>query len=776
MQQVVLQQGRSKAGTGDPSGQLPAGSPVTGEARPDRVLASIWHAFWDWARAARLERKLAVLLLVGAVASGVATYMAMTGAFTATPQPRTILLLLLLNLILLLLLVTVVARRLVLLWLERRRGMVGARLHVRLVMWFALAAMVPTIIVATFSALFLNLGMDAWFSDRVRSAVKDSLIVAQSYLAEHQERLATDALSIVDSLHRGGPLFFANRDQIEALLANQAALRDLSDAAVVNGARQVVARTGLSLLLEFDTDLPEWAMVRARAGEVVILSSGTEDRVRALVRLDRYPESYLLIGRMVDTRVLAHVDKATGAAQIYEQLEGRRSGLQITFALIFIVVALLVLFAAVWAALIVATNLARPIAGLAVAAERVGAGDLTARVIEGRSQDEIGALTSSFNRMAERLQTQQDALIAANEQVENRRRFSELVLSGVSAGVVGLDAEGRITLPNRSASDLLGLDLGLHLGEPLAGLVPEMGNLIGTAQRRAPRVAEGQINHVRDGSQQTLLVRVAAGSGAPGEVGYVLTFDDVTDLLSAQRTAAWADVARRIAHEIKNPLTPIQLAAERLKRKYLKEITSDPETFAVCTDTIVRHVGDIGRMVDEFSSFARMPAPIMRPENLEELCRSALFLQQSAHPGIGYTSAFPDQPVVMDCDAQQVSRALTNLLQNAADALETLEPTGGNRIDVKLWQQSDRIVIAIEDDGPGLPVKERGRLTEPYVTTRVKGTGLGLAIVKKIMEDHGGDLILDDRAGGGASVKLVFMRRTPEEMLPDMRAGAAHGA
>jgi two-component system nitrogen regulation sensor histidine kinase NtrY len=720
-----------------------------------------------------LERKLAAVLFFTALVSGAATYLAMTGSLTAQPDPSTVLTLLLVNLVVLLLLVTVVARRLVALWQERRSGLAGARLHVRLVAWFGLVAMVPTVTVATFSALFLNQGMDAWFSDRVRTVVKDSLIVAESYLQEQRQRLVTDVSGVADALARTGPILLSNRERIERVLTAQVSQRALSEAALLDGQGQVVAQSGFSLLLEFDSNVPEWAFERARAGDAVILSSDTEDRVRALIRFDAYSDTFLLVSRLIDSRVLNHVDKTAGAARLYEQLEGQRSGLQITFALIFIVLALLILVAAVWAALIVATKLAKPIARLVVAAEKVGTGDLTARVRERKSQDEIGVLGAAFNRMTAQLQSQQNELIDANRQLETRRRFTELVLSGVSAGVIGLDGEGRVNLPNRSASALLGVDLETQRGQKLAAVLPEMGELLDEARRRAPKPAEAQITLERDGNARVLLVRVAAGPEGTDDPVYVVTFDDVTALLSAQRKAAWADVARRIAHEIKNPLTPIQLSAERLKRKYLKEIKSDPETFAVCTDTIVRQVGDIGRMVDEFSSFARMPAPVMRWENLVEICRQSVFLQQSAQPGVAYSFTTAAPAMMLLCDAQQVAQALTNLLQNAADSLEERGGDAPKSIDLRVSVAEGRTIVAVEDNGLGLPKTERTRLTEPYVTMRAKGTGLGLAIVKKIMEDHGGDLMLADREGGGASVKLVFPSAATHAAGPDLER--AHG-
>jgi two-component system nitrogen regulation sensor histidine kinase NtrY len=388
--------------------------------------------------------------------------------------------------------------------------------------------------------------------------------------------------------------------------------------------------------------------------------------------------------------------------------------------------------------------------------------------------------------MAIQLQTQQQALIAANRQLDDRRRFTELVLSGVSAGVIGLNELGEIDLPNRSASELLGVNLLEHRGRSLHEIAPDMAEIVDLARGRQSGAAEGQINLLVDTVARTLHVRVISEPGEDGNMRLVVTFDDVSELLSAQRKAAWADIARRIAHEIKNPLTPIQLSAERLKRKYLKQITQDPETFIVCTDTIVRQVGDIGRMVDEFSAFARMPAPVLRPENITELTRQALFLQQSGNAAIRYTSDLPEQPVMLNCDSAQFNRALTNLLQNAADSIDgrleehrqaqaadPAEPLLAGEIHLWIQVGESGIAVGIDDNGRGLPKQGRERLTEPYVTTRSKGTGLGLAIVKKIMEDHGGKLILADRDGGGASVQLLFpveammAARPPQLVLAD---------
>ncbi len=727
----------------------------------------------DWARRVGLERKLALALLVMAVASGLTTYGALTGSVGALRSRATIWLLLI-DLIVLLLLGTLLARRLVALWAERRSGLAGARLHARMVLLFSLAAVTPTIIVAVFTTLFLNYGIDTWFSARVSTAVNDSLLVAQAYLQEHQQRLGDEALAMASDLQRQGPSLNFNRTQLAQLLSLHAELRQLDEAAVIDGRREIIANANLSILMTFNLDLPDWAFNQARAGQVVILPSQTGDRVRALVQLDPVADTFLYVGRLIDPKVLGHVDKASSAAQIYQDLENRRSTMQITFAFVFAVVALLVLCAAIWLALVFSAQLARPLGLLANAAERVRSGDLSVRVEERAVDGEVGGLSRAFNRMTSQLESQRGELVEANAQLDARRRFTELVLAGVSAGVIGLDQAGRIELPNRSARELLGVDLDRCLGQMLADVVPEMATLIEAAMTTPRRSVEGQVEIERAGNRRTLLVRVGAERGEAESERLVLTFDDVTELLRAQRKAAWADVARRIAHEIKNPLTPIQLAAERLNRKYLKQITDDPATFQVCTDTIVRQVGDIGRMVDEFSSFARMPAPVMQEEDVAELCRQALFLQQSAHPQIRYRVDLPAEPELLSCDATQVSRALTNLLQNAADAIESRlseVPAGpAGEIWLSAARAEKRLTIAIDDNGRGLPKGERHRLTEPYVTTRTKGTGLGLAIVKKIMEDHGGNLILDDRAGGGATVRLIFAVESAASASPGIAA------
>jgi two-component system nitrogen regulation sensor histidine kinase NtrY len=710
-------------------------------------------------RRVRLERKLAVALLIAAVTSGVTTFAAMTGKLPGKVEPWVILSLINLDMVLLLGLAGLIIRRLVILYMARRRGAAGARLHVRLVGLFSLVAITPTIIVALFSVILFDFGLQGWFSKHVSTAVKESFAVAQAYLEEHRQTISADVLAMAQDLNRGGPVLLSNAPRFNQYVAAQASIRSLTEAVVFDGSGRILARAGFSLLLDFDPRIPDWALGRARGGEVVILTADTEDRVRALVRLDGFTDTFLYVGRLVDPRVLGHMDKTRAAAQVYEDLEGKRADLQISFALIFAVVALLLLLAAIWAGLDFANYLTGPIGRLIAAADRVGAGDLSARVELGESRDEIGSLSRSFNRMTGKLESQQGQLLDANLQIDSRRRFIEAVLAGVSSGVIGLDQDGHVTHSNRRACDLLSATADTLRERGLSNVLPEMSELVARARRKPRGIYERQITL----GERTLFVRVAPELDDRNIIGFVVTFDDITELLAAQRKAAWADVARRIAHEIKNPLTPIQLAAERLKRKYLSQIDNDPDTFEVCTDTIVRHVGDIGRMVDEFKSFARMPEPTMDREDLAHLVEQAVFLQQGAHPDITFAVELPERPVVVSCDSQQIGRALTNLVQNAIEAIEGRgsEPGQAPPPGLVTLRLTDGLApsIVVEDNGRGLPKTERQRLTEPYVTTRDRGTGLGLAIVKKIMEDHGGDLQLEDSSGGGAKATLLFLAR-----------------
>ena len=712
-------------------------------------------------RSPQLGRALAVGLALLAIVSGFLTYAVMAGRMpyirSSTPN---VLFLLLLDLVVLLLLGAVIAHRIVLLWVNQRRQSAGSRLHVRLVVLFSVVAVVPAIVVATFSVLFFHFGLQGWFSDRVKVALSESIAVAEAYLLEHRQTVAGDAMAMANDLNREGAILLANPLRMQRFVDAQARIRGLTEAVVFGGDGRLMARSGFTFGLEFEP-VPEWALEDARRGSVSILTSDDDDRIRALVRLDQFEDTFLYVGRFVERRVLNHLERVRSAVSAYETLEGRRSQIELNFAMLYATVALLFLLAAVWVGFNFASGLARPIGRLVEAAERVRAGDLSVRIPDAEHSDDLASLSGAFNRMTDQLEAQRRELIDANRQLDERRRFSEAVLAGVASGVIGLDGEGNIKLVNRTASELIGADLEPTIGSALQSVLPEMHATLDEARRRPSRLVEAQVQIARQNRSRTLLVRVTAETVAGAVSGFVLTFTDITDLLAAQRNAAWSDIARRIAHEIKNPLTPIQLSAERLRRRYLPQITSDPQTFEMCTDTIVRQVDDLRRMVDEFSSFARLPTPTIAQADLAELCRQTVFLQRNAHPEIAYVSNLPDQPVRVSCDRRQIGQVLTNLLQNAADAIEAAATnhTDGDfagLITVTLSLEEGRTAVVIEDNGIGLPTGLHNRLTEPYVTTRAKGTGLGLAIVKKIIEDHKGQLFLEDRQEGGARAVIVF--------------------
>lgn len=708
----------------------------------------------------RLGRIFGVGLPVLAVASGAATYFALTNAGPLGANQRYLNLLLYADLVLLLALAFVVVRRIVKLGYARRKGFAGSRLHVRLSVLFGLMAITPTVLVLLFSILFFVNGMQSWFGDRMFNLVETAKAVADGYLAEHQENIRVDALRMARDLNQDGALLESNPRLLHQALNLQAQLRGLSEAIVFDGTGRVMARSGFTLALE-NEPIEKGHLDAARGSEVPIFQNETGDRVRALVRLDNFLDAYLFVGRIVDPTVLSYTQQTGEAVDEFQILKDSSQEIIIFVTLMFLLVALLMMTAAVWLGLNVATDLSRPIGELIGAVEKVREGDLSARVRELPPDDEIGILSRAFNRMTDQLSDQRQELVQTNLQLDERRQFTETVLSGVSAGVIGLDRKGIINLPNLSAARLLGVKMADMVGKPLSEIAPEIDSLLREARKRRSKPIEAQIKLTRDGEVRTLLVAVAVEELQRKIVGFVVTFDDVSALLEAQWKGAWADVARRIAHEIRNPLTPIQLSAERLKRKYLKEIKSDKETFEVCTDTIVRQVDDIGRMIEEFSNFARMPAPVLRLENLNELCRQVIFLQRNAHPDIDFIAVMPEEPLYATCDGRQMSQVVTNLVQNAAESMDRREgKDDGPRVILRLHEEDRLAVIEVEDNGPGLPAEGRDKLVEPYVTTRQKGTGLGLAIVRKIMEDHGGCLILGDSKDGGALIRAEFARDT----------------
>ncbi len=632
----------------------------------------------------------------------------------------------------------------------RRAKSAGSRLHLRLIGVFALLALIPTVTVAVFAALTINMGLEGWFSDRVSRVVGSSLAAAQAYEEEQREDLQQDAQALGRFLDNSRRLtvFMSDAELRQVLSQAQPQIqRGLKEAYVVDGTGEIRSRGEGSYLFNFEQPTEE-DIQQARDTGLKIIQDWDNNEFRALVRLNGFVDRFLYVSRDVDGQILNLLDETKETIRLYQQLESERGRVVFEFGVLYLGFAVILILAAIWLGLWFAERLSRPVGRLTMAAQQVGAGDLDIRVIEDESDDEIGMLGRYFNQMTRQLKGQRDTLLDNNRQIERRRRLFDSVLSSVTSGVVGLDPEGRVTFVNRSAERLLAWSGEEQLVALSVG-VPEFGELFDALIQSGQEVVQGEVKVSRGGRLENLLVRMSTRRKDDGSLeGYVVAFDDVTDLVSAQRMAAWGDVARRIAHEIKNPLTPIQLSAERIKRKFSPLVGDDSERLEAMTDVIVRQTGDLRRIVDEFSKFARMPEPERRAEDLTALVRDAVLLQHTGQPDVKIDADLPSQPLMAEIDSTMLSQALTNLIKNAGEAIETrIEKMGSEGIEpeirVALSQDDRGIEISVADNGIGLP-EDRAKLFEPYVTTRDAGTGLGLPIVKKIIEEHGGTLALQD--------------------------------
>jgi two-component system nitrogen regulation sensor histidine kinase NtrY len=653
--------------------------------------------------------------------------------------------LLLVNAVTVLLLLSIILREVWQVIQARRSGRAAARLHVRIVGLFSVIAAVPAILVAIVASVTLDRGLDRLFSTRTRSAVENSLIVAEAYLRDHAQFVRSDIMITAFEIARSKSIFEQDPDKLRQFLTFQAAARGLGAAIVIDRDLKVIARANVNTNQTFALP-PRDALAHITSKEPQIVLLPDANYVAAIIKLEQFDDTYLYVTRLLDPRVVPQLQATRASVTEYAALESRRLGVQVAFALMYTVIALIVLLSAVWIGFNFANRLVAPIRRLIGAANAVSAGNLYVRVPVRQAEGDLAHLGETFNRMIQDLRTQRDDIMNARDVMDSRRRFTEAVLSGASAGVIGVDGNGNVSILNRSAEKLIGRTESEALGQPLTEVLPE---LVGTmAAVKSGASPQDQITVSRNNRERNLSVRVTSEQSGDSDRGYVVTLDDITELVAAQRTSAWADVARRIAHEIKNPLTPIQLSAERLRRKYGKMIGEDRGVFEQCTDTIVRQVDDIRRMVDEFSHFARMPKPVLANENMADTVRQAVFLMRVGNSEIDINANISEDPMPARFDRRLVSQALTNTLKNATEAIAAVPPgeLGKGTIQVNAARDGDDIVIDIIDNGIGLPKENRSRLLEPYVTTREKGTGLGLAIVGRIVEEHGGTIELRDAA------------------------------
>ena len=717
-------------------------------------------------RSGSTPRALGVAAVALALLSALVTFVVLAGLTPIAPTHEVVVTLLLANAATVFLLVLVIGREVWGMVQARRRGRAAARLHVRIVALFSIIAAVPAIAVAVVASVTLDRGLDRLFSQQTRSLIENSLIVADAYVREHVQFVRADSIAIAIELARAKPLFDQSREQFHEFLAVQASIRGLPAVMLLDKDLTVVDQVDARTSDAFVKPSPE-VLAAVNDTEPQVAMFLDQNYVAAIIKLRGYNDVYLYIARLLDPRVLAQLRATQASVAQYADLSARRVGIQIAFALMYTVIALIVLLSAVWIGLNFANYLVAPIRRLIGAAQVVSTGNLYVQVPTRRSEGDLAQLGETFNKMTQELRTQRDDIVRARDLIDSRRRFTEAVLAGASAGVIGIDAENCITILNRSAERLIGRTEAEVLGQPLAEIVPELAGMLAAARSGVQRLFQGQMTINRNGRERNLSVRVTSEQSGAAEGGYVVTLDDITELVTAQRTSAWADVARRIAHEIKNPLTPIQLSAERLRRKYGGVITDDGGVFQQCTDTIVRQVDDIKRMVDEFSRFARTPKPVMTAEDVADTVRQVVFLQRVANADMDIELEIAQEPMPANFDRRLISQALTNIIKNATEAISAVSPSELGRGRIRIWagREGNDIVIDVIDNGIGLPKENRSRLLEPYVTTREKGTGLGLAIVGRILEEHGGRIELGDAADKipgqrGARLRLRFAAET----------------
>jgi two-component system nitrogen regulation sensor histidine kinase NtrY len=713
--------------------------------------------------------RIGLVVVSLSVISGLATYLILTGLTPIRPQARLVLGALFINLVLVIAMLAVIAVQAAGLWRAWKQKVPGARLHARIVALFSVIAALPALLLAFAAFTTFSRAVDSGFNRDIIAIVEGTSNIGKVYLLEHGQGIRTDAINMARDLDDAAPQVAGDAAKFRDLVFAHATLRDLPAAYILDAKGAVKLQVLADAKIPYRTPPPE-LIALAEKGQVPLAmpthTPGLEDenipyqlvrdakvtRVGAIAKLNSYPGLYLYVARGVDAKVVRHLLDSQKAVEKYDQFKEVRGYVQLAYALMYFMITLTALSAAIWIGLWFAGLFVAPIRRLISAAQEVARGNLKVELPIRRGEGDLRRLSMNFNAMTKELESQRTELVTTNRQLSERRRFMEAVLSGVSAGVIGLDRDGTVTLVSRSAEKLLARDEAELRERQLADVVPEFTALVkDAADPGAGSRRQQQVTLVIGGDERNFSVRITGQAPSEEDHGWVVTFDDITELVSAQRTSAWADVARRIAHEIKNPLTPIQLSAERIKRKYGKVITEDRETFDRCTETIIRQVGDVTRMVDEFSAFARSPKPQMEDHDIREVVKAAVLDRQMAGAGIAFDTRLGKEPIVVSCDRRLISQAVINLVKNAQEAIQEYaknpdkEPGWAGRIETVVRRQGDRVDIEVIDNGPGLPKQNRTRLTEPYVTTKGnKGTGLGLAIVQKSVEQHNGILSLED--------------------------------
>lgn len=727
-----------------------------------------------------------ILVVVSALLIAGMSFSILMGVTPITPTNGITQALSFLNAAMILMLISLIAREIDRILRARRHGRAAARLHVRIVALFSLVAAVPAVVVAIVAATTLSIGLDRWFEIRTKDIVSSSISIAQSYVEENARNLQGTTLSMAGDLDAARTLYSLDRSGFQQLLDQQALGRGLLQASLVRSDGTIMFRSGTQPGYVDLPKIPLEVLETAADGRPVLIPPKDRNLVGAVFKMTEIDGAFLYTIRAVDKQLIDAVKIVNSNAAEYNGLEENRTTTQIAFALLYLGLTLVVLLSAIWTGIAVADRLVRPIRLLIGASDAVASGNLDVVVPVTKSDGDVGFLSNTFNKMIQQLKTQRNELLSAKDQIDERMRFSEAVLSGVTAAVIGVDPDGMITIANKSADLILGIDAQSATGQMLSAVLPELGTIFELAKSTDRAVYREQATFIRKGAERTYNVQITSEESASSDHSFVVTVDDITELVTAQRSSAWSDIARRIAHEIKNPLTPIQLSAERIQRRFGKVILEDREIFDQCTETIIRQVGDIGRMVDEFSDFARMPKPILSPLDIRRALKEAAFLIEVSRPDIRIEKILPSAALFGLFDNRMIGQAIGNLIKNATEAIDARDENraqASGHVRVCATQTDENIVLEIIDNGKGLPRENRQRLLEPYMTTREKGTGLGLAIVRKIVEEHNGVMSLHDApsdfyGGVGANIRLEFPlidnAETPPDTSPLVREHSTH--
>ncbi|WP_052951721.1 sensor histidine kinase NtrY-like [Devosia soli] len=715
-------------------------------------------------------RVLGFLVVFASVLMSSVSFLILSGTTNIEPSATVWTVIWVVTGLLVLLVLALVVTEAVLLVQARMRRVPGSALQVRMVGMFALVAGVPAVIVAIVATIALNQGLDQWFSDRTRAMVESSRLVARSYMLEHAQVLRDDIIWVATELEQSHATYVEDGPRFERILTALAVTRSLPFTSIIDSNGNTLMRAQINAAGGYPR-LPEGITQGVVEGIPTAIAPGSTNLVGSVIKLRGYDDAFLFVARPVDAEVLQYMRLTDDNITEYREYASNRLVFQITFTIMYVGLAVVLLLAALWIGIALANRFVDPIKNLMIASRRVSGGDLDVRVPVQEGRGDLRDLSNGFNRMTEQLKSQREALLTANEVNEKRRQFTEAVVEGVSAGIIGLDPFGAVTLVNARACEMLGKTEIEMMGERMEDILPEIAPTIEKARSARRGQVRDQIQLGNETDRRIYQIQLTREGSITESKGYVLTFDDITELESAQRTSAWADVARRIAHEIKNPLTPIQLSAERLRRRYGNRLEDDRDVFDKCINTIVRQVGDIGRMVDEFSAFARMPEAAPERADLTDTIRQAVFLESVRLPEVNITTELPDETIYAWFDTRLVSQTLTNLIKNAVEAFEGLDMTSGWQptIKVEAHYEGNHARISVSDNGKGWPKENRQRLLEPYMTTREKGTGLGLAIVARIIEQHGGIVELvdaepDEQGRVGACVTFTLPLRSAHKI------------